>query len=313
LKSIPTLELINGVDAKTFLENAANPDRKAAEWVLANGGFVDIQGDQVKKSTIGPGEQLPPVPFALLYVVLEKSNTLTDAGLANLQGATKMWNLNLSFTPVGDAGLVHVKGLVKLINLNLQKTKVTDAGLVHLKDLRALKTLTLHTTKVGDAGLLHLKDLQGLNSLNLFKTNVTDAGLQHLYGLKSLNFLYLEKTKVTAEGVKKLHAALPQCTIISDHGTLKPAAPAQEAAFINLFNGKDLTGWYESTTDKNGLAGKTTTVDQHTEVKDGILAMSALFKNGKSSPKELWTVKQCNGDLHLKVEVRPSPKAEAKL
>ena len=55
---------------------------------------------------------------------------------------------------------------------------------------------------------------------------LTDASLEHLKALKSLKRLELQNTKVTAAGVAELHKALPQCQIVSDHGTFEPTAAA---------------------------------------------------------------------------------------
>ena len=76
--------------------------------------------------------------------------------------------------------------------------------------------------KVTNAGLTHLKELKSLLELHIQNTAVTDDGLEHLKGLSSLRFLQLEKTKVTRPGVEKLAKALPNCRIVSDHGTIEP-------------------------------------------------------------------------------------------
>ena len=42
----------------------------------------------------------------------------------------------------------------------------------------------------------------------------------------STQLLDLKHTQVMAAGVAELHQALPQCQIVSDHGTLEPTAAA---------------------------------------------------------------------------------------
>ena len=53
---------------------------------------------------------------------------ITDTGLENLKGMTKLRGLDLGFTSVSDAGLKHLKGLTNLTYLELQHSEVTDAG-----------------------------------------------------------------------------------------------------------------------------------------------------------------------------------------
>jgi hypothetical protein len=138
---------------------------------------------------------------------------VTDAGLDRIKGLTNLQSLSLGKTQVTDAGLKHLKGLTGLRTLGLIMTNVTDAGLEHLKGLTNLQSLSLGGTRVTDAGLEHLKGLAKLQSLNLMWTKVTDAGLEHLKGLPKLQRLGLSGAKVTDEGIKKLQRALPRCKI----------------------------------------------------------------------------------------------------
>jgi hypothetical protein len=55
--------------------------------------------------------------------------------------------------------------------------------------------------------------------------NIGDQTLKYLHDLKGLQGVDLTKTKVTAGGVQALHKALPQCKIVSHHGTLGPNSP----------------------------------------------------------------------------------------
>jgi hypothetical protein len=77
-------------------------NRKAAEWVIAQGGSVQIDGKDIKAVA-----DLPKGPFTLAQV-------------------------NLYGTPVTDAGLEHLKELKSLTGLNLKGTKVTPKGLDEL-------------------------------------------------------------------------------------------------------------------------------------------------------------------------------------
>ena len=148
---------------------------------------------------------------------LENSD-ITDAGLKNLRGLTKLRELNLRCTRVTDEGLEHLAGLTNLEALYLDATQVTDAGLRHLESMKKLRSLGLSETQVTDAGL---RDLQGLTTLELLYldgTQVTDAGLEYLSGSANLRELILKSyhvsgTQVTDEGVEKLRQSLPNCVI----------------------------------------------------------------------------------------------------
>src|SRR5207249_3127201 len=91
-----------------------------------------------------------------------------------------------------------------------------------LKTLTKLRVLHVSHTRVSDGGLAHLRPLTGLTTLEVRGTQISDAGLDSLKELKQLVSLDVRQTRLTAGGVKKLLAALPSCTIASDHGTFGP-------------------------------------------------------------------------------------------
>jgi Leucine-rich repeat (LRR) protein len=208
---------------------SADPDRRAAEWLLSIGIKALLRGVDGKveigrRGNIQAAKDLPTDTFQIGTIDLGFNPQLTDAGLEHLKGLLHLGRLFLNDTAVSDDGLVHLKGLANLWLLYLQRTRVTDAGLEHLKGLTKLTTLWLNETPVSDAGLQHLKVLANLKTLKLDGTQVTDAGLQHLKGLISLRELHLTGTKVTALGVATLQQTLPNCRIVweADSTTAKP-------------------------------------------------------------------------------------------
>ena len=66
----------------------------------------------------------PPAESA----VAEKSNTVTDEGLASLSGQTAMEELDLRDTAVTDVGLKSLVKLTNLKHLDLRGTRVTEDG-----------------------------------------------------------------------------------------------------------------------------------------------------------------------------------------
>lgn len=96
------------------------------------------------------------------------------------------------------------------------------------------------------------------------------------------------------------------CLLISAVAILNlaPRLNAGGDGFESLFNGKDLTGWkYGAEKD---LAGKTETADKRFTVKGGVI----VAEEGKGI-KDLYTIKDFNGNFHLQVEFRASPKSDS--
>jgi type 1 glutamine amidotransferase len=79
-----------------------------------------------------------------------------------------------------------------------------------------------------------------------------------------------------------------------------------ERGFINLFNGKDLAGWYQKGKDKEDLAGKTQTPNQKFKVEDGIIKVAG-------GGGDLYTMQTFDQEFHLKLEFRAAPKADSGL
>jgi serine/threonine protein kinase len=196
---------VKGKDGKTLAQVgqelkpvvAADPDRKAAEWVIAQGGSVRVDGADEDIKAVA---ELPKDRFTVTQVTLDGTK-VSDAGLVYLKDLKGLTELYLDGTKVTDAGLVYLKDLKGLTELTLRSTAVTDAGLARLKGLNGLTQLYLNSTAVTDAGLVHLKEFKVLTGLNLCNTAVTDAGMVHL---KGLTWLSLNDTAVSDAGLERL-------------------------------------------------------------------------------------------------------------
>jgi hypothetical protein len=81
---------------------------------------------------------------------------------------------------VTDAGLANLAGLSRLEFLWLDGPQVTDAGLEHLQRLGQLQGMWLENAHITDVGLDCLQGLGQLRHLVLAKTQVTDNGVQKL-------------------------------------------------------------------------------------------------------------------------------------
>ncbi len=81
-----------------------------------------------------------------------------------------------------------------------------------------------------------------------------------------------------------------------------------EPGFISLFNGKDLTGWGYSATDK--FDGKTGASDGRYTAKDGVLTVNPM-KEGGQHLRQLWTTQEFPKDFTLKIEFRAGVNADS--
>jgi len=222
----------------------ADPDRRAARYVLELGGSVGVNGEGQDLKTVA---ELPKNHFILDRVDLTEKKGLTDAGMANFEGCKGLKALNLTHTQVSDAGLAHIKDCKALTAVWLIETKVTDDGMAYLKDCKELTTIWLSNTQVTDKGLAHIKDCKDLanlyldipqgtdaglvffkdcnvKNLSLMSMPITDAGLAQFKYFKNLNGLFLGATKVTDAGLapfkdcKELNQLVLGYTQVSDVG-----------------------------------------------------------------------------------------------
>ena len=86
----------------------------------------------------------------------------------------------------------------------------------------------------------------------------------------------------------------------------KAEAPAADAKAVELFNGKDLTGWGYKTGEK--FDGKTESDDKRFSAKDGVLVV-----NPGTGIKQLWTTAVFPHDFELRLEFRAAVGADSGL
>jgi len=85
--------------------------------------------------------------------------------------------------------------------------------------------------------------------------------------------------------------------------------PKLEPGTIELFNGKDLTGWGYKTKDKfESFDGKTEASDKRYSAKNGILTVNP----GKGTA-QLWTTEKFPKDFELRLEFRAAVNADSGL
>ena len=86
--------------------------------------------------------------------------------------------------------------------------------------------------------------------------------------------------------------------------------------FINLFNGKDLTGWGSQIKTQDGvifesLDGKTESKDKRFSGKEGVITINFLIEGKGERWVNLWTAKEFPNDFMLKLEFRASKGADS--
>jgi len=215
----------------------ARHQRQAAEAIAEIGGRVlyDYQTtgswrQRTPKAARkqGPLRDLMGDDFFHDVVEVDCSCALLDDQHATLLTVfTESRTLRLAGTDVTDTGLSNVRGMTKLEMVDLGHTEITDVGVRHLQTLANLEMLNLSYTNVGDAGLIHLQSLVNLQHLELSGTEISDAGLEYLKGLAELQHLNVSQTNVTDSGVAQLRSALEHCEIqngVQESDTLRNGA-----------------------------------------------------------------------------------------
>ncbi|MCS7160588.1 MAG: DUF1080 domain-containing protein [Gemmatales bacterium] len=120
-----------------------------------------------------------------------------------------------------------------------------------------------------------------------------------------------------AQNVQRWHLAGFLCLTASWTMLLTISGLAQEKAglaekeVLNLFNGKDLTGWVYPGQKGKPLDGMTETPDGRIRVREGIIFVEAKDKAGKGGIRDLYTVQSFDKDFHLQLEFRAGPRADS--
>jgi serine/threonine protein kinase/formylglycine-generating enzyme required for sulfatase activity len=194
----------NNTSSGSVLSVPADPNRRAAEAVLALGGSVVIGvNDQERK--VQPGQTLPDGPFLLTAIRLHDKPQLRDSDLEPLEGIANLRHLSLNKVPnVTDRIIVHLRNCKQLETFWFENSPVGDTGLAYLEEFTALKSLGLRGTHVSDAGMPHLEPLRQLEHVALGGTVITSAGLVHLRGLNRLEKAWIERTRIGDSGLVHL-------------------------------------------------------------------------------------------------------------
>ena len=178
---------------------------------------------------------MPPLAKLTNLNVLRFTNNgkLTDAGMAQLAGLTKLENFSFVGTQMTGKAYARFDGFTKLTRVSHRGSSIDDEGLRQLCDhLPNLESLSLAHAKFTDAGAPHLAKLKKLKGLEVGAAKATPQALKHIAKLP-LEYLQL------GEGFES-GAAI---AFIKDIATLRR---------LTLTNAQGITD-----TDLQGLAGLT--------------------------------------------------------
>jgi internalin A len=219
--------------AAVLVPARADPDREAADLVIAAGGHVYLEGLPDPYGEGGKSkDNLPAGPFRIVTInVYGKQNVLQPehfalfarlealksldvsgskfpgAGLARLAASKSLLSLVVVGCDLRDADLAPLSGLSTLTDLYVGgNAEITNVGVRSVLRIQKLGALDLRSTKVTDDGLEALAR-SGLKlwAVNVGGTAVTDRGLQQLAGVRTLSSLSLDGAKgVTSAGLAHL-------------------------------------------------------------------------------------------------------------
>jgi hypothetical protein len=178
---------------------------------------------------------MPPLAKLTNLKVLRFTNNgkLTDAGMAQLAGHTKLENFSFVGTQMTGKAYARFEGFTKLTRVSHRGSLIDDEGLRQLCDhLPNLESLSLAHAKFTDASAPHLAKLTKLKGLEVGAAKATPQALKHIAKLP-LEYLQL------GEGFES-GAAI---AFIKDIATLRR---------LTLTNAQGITD-----TDLQGLAGLT--------------------------------------------------------
>ena len=191
---------VNAVNQATKAPIVADPERRAAEWVLGIGGQLTLAAGNTVQELAGKEAiaRLPVSTFVVQKIRLESNNAVTDEGLAQLKGLRGVTFLDLSGTGVSDAGLPHLSELITLETLHLSTTMVSDDGLDHLLPLVNLRQLQFYGSRLTDRGMTAIAKMTTLRNLGPGNNlAITDKGVEALGVLVDLEYIDLGGTRVS--------------------------------------------------------------------------------------------------------------------
>ena len=146
---------------------------------------------------------------------------LGNASLLAVGELTNLSKLTLSGSSMTDAGLAHLNGLVGLESLSLQGPRFTGAGLQPLTGLTKLTSLSLRGAKASNEIFACVHRFPLLKTLNVGagrptdSSSITNDGLKLIGQAPNLQIITLSGTAVTDKGLEALVGLPKLLTVFS--------------------------------------------------------------------------------------------------
>lgn len=198
-----------------FSKEQASPDRRAAEWVIAQGGRVRLKDRSGEISTVA---DLPQSDFKVLQVNLNKQRLSgSHADLVPLRGLQQVVFIGLDASNVSAEGLVGLASIPSLerISVGGGASPLGDDRVAAISKIKTLQKAFLVNAKLTPAQCAILAENMPQAIAFDFTENslLNDAAIEPLGQLSKLESLQLNRTQVTASGVAALQKSLPNCKI----------------------------------------------------------------------------------------------------
>lgn len=286
---------------------AGKGDQAVADWVKSIGGKAVMENGALVEALLNGAsvsdEGLKNIEgLTRLRKITLDGTEVGDLGIGRLAGLSGLTELSLNSTGVSDARLEHIGRLMGLRKLHLNNTLIEGGGLAHLKNLKSLEELSLLGSPIKDNGLTVLPELSSLKRLSLATTDITDEGMKYLSGLTGLERLDLSSTDIDDKGIEQLKGLTGLTELILDYsGRFSDAGFAHLAGLKNLVR---LSLLRTRVTDKSMkvIAGFTALENldlNYTGVTDKGLVDLAALKNLKSLGLDSTFVTDKSGEILL--------------
>ncbi|MCE9563348.1 MAG: protein kinase [Planctomycetes bacterium] len=137
------------------IEPKDDPDRKAAEWLIANNAAVSVfvNGKEVPGLT---ATTLPRERFEIRYINVNRNPLVNDETMACLNGVRHITSAQITNVAVTDKTLAYIKDCKNLEHLILYASRITDDGLKVLAGFKELRSLNITQLPLTEPAVLEL-------------------------------------------------------------------------------------------------------------------------------------------------------------
>ncbi len=191
---------INGAKWIKLVDSDQSPDRKAAEFVIKNGGgiWINDQHDLLGRNFL---KEVPKGDFRLTGVRIEGRKDLKAEDFRVFAECKHLNTAFLSSTPVGDEGVAHLQNCPALRRLELFEMDITDKALALFGKKKDWLELTICELKCTPEGFAAFAGQTELERLFLWGENITDRSLAGFVGCTKLRNVLIRGGKLTDTGV----------------------------------------------------------------------------------------------------------------